>query len=511
VKHEPEAPTPVHPPLEPEQATFAHSDTAPTRAAPVLNDPGLRPGDHLGQFVLVRTIGSGGMGWVWAATDPTLGRSVAIKTMRSELASDVTIRERFLREAKAQAAVRHPQVAEVYTVGEQAGVPYFVMPLLVGETLSTRLKRAGVLPLPDVLRIGRQVAEGLGAAHQKGLIHRDVKPGNVWLNAPSGDVLLLDFGIVRMPDPGPLGDPITNTGMVIGTPAYMAPEQAAGKRVDARADLFSLGVLLYEMSTGVHPFRHESLYTTLTALANTDPPMPNVVRPQVPAVVADLIDRLLAKDPADRWPTTAGEVAGYLGRMETPEGATVTLPRRRRKDPNRNWRRFAPVLLALLFAPVGCFAWRGVFLAPTPVTTAPPTPAEFLRQFADRLREQPIENTSVDVNRNGLLGNERKNTHRFKGTTGVPVLSEVRDGRAAVRIPYDGVYDRTSVELGFYTTPETKSVRGVVLATLQANGGGVRVTGFEHAETDGEVTDRSHNAQKGARAAVETLVNRTAR
>ena len=268
-------------------------------------------------FTIIRQLGEGGMGRVLEAQDSKLGRRVAIKEMRPELSLDSAARGRFLREARAAAAVRHDHIVPIYHVGEQDGAPFLVMPLLQGESLADRLDR-GAMPPADVARVGREAASGLAAAHAAGLIHRDIKPANIWLEVPNGRALILDFGLARLTDGA---DALTRPGSVLGTPAYLAPEQANGLPLDARADLFSLGVTLYHAATGTRPFQGPTLTSILRAVAEHNPPPPHEVNPAVPVPLSDLIMRLLAKSPADR-PASAAAVAEELA----GGGPTVTLP-----------------------------------------------------------------------------------------------------------------------------------------------------------------------------------------
>lgn len=490
----------------PDPVTSALNNTAPTllaTAAPTGFE--FRPGMVLGTFVLVRLIGQGGMGQVWEADDTRLPRKVAVKVMRPDLAGNPTVRGRFVREVNAQARVLHPHVVPLYQIGDHGGIPYFVMPLLRGETLADRLRREGSLPLAELLRIGREIAEGLDAAHKQGLIHRDVKPSNVWLNEADGCVLLLDFGIARAPEVASEDEPVTSTGMLLGTPAYMAPEQAAGRKVDERADLFSLGVLLYEMATDVQPFRSDSVYSTLTALATVQPPSAITLRADLPPVLCDLIDRLMEKSPDGRWPTSAGELASLLGRLASSEAETVFLPPR--PQPRRRSYRWLAVLLSLLLIPAAYFGWRMV-QTPTPVVHGA-TPDERLREFVAQLREQPIEHRCEGVNKNGILVNVKQNKLRFTGVTGVPVCSDLEGGKATVSIGYEGTYVRDLIQL-IGKVNETKSLGGTIRVSVTVNESGLRVTGYEVMATHGEVTDANHDGQRCARAAVEALVNRGA-
>ncbi len=245
------------------------------------------------------------MGVVLAAEDIQLGRRVALKVMRRSLAANPRARQRFLREARATAALRHDNVVTIYQVGEEGGVPFLAMELLDGEALEERLRRVGRLPPAEVLRIGRETAQALAAAHAKGLIHRDIKPGNLWLEKDSNRVKVLDFGLAYS---AAEDVQLTQSGTVVGTPTYMAPEQARGESVDGRSDLFSLGCVLYRALTGREPFRGPNVMATLAALATQDPRPVRELAPEVPPALADLVRKLLAKNPADRYPSASALV-----------------------------------------------------------------------------------------------------------------------------------------------------------------------------------------------------------
>ncbi|HEV3263036.1 MAG TPA: serine/threonine-protein kinase, partial [Gemmataceae bacterium] len=267
---------------------------------------------RLGPYRILKVLGAGGMGVVFEAEDPHLDRLVALKAMLPALASNPLARQRFLREAKAAAAIEHDHIIVINEVGEERGVPFLAMPLLKGESLDDRLKREGKLPVTEVLRIGREVAVGLAAAHEHGLIHRDIKPGNIWLEGSRARVKILDFGVARVAaDTAHL----TQSGVIVGTPAYMAPEQTRGGTVDQRADLFSLGCVLYRMATGEQPFKGTDTISILAALALDNPPTPRELDPNIPAALSDLVMQLLAKDPAGR-PASARAVAAMLEALE---------------------------------------------------------------------------------------------------------------------------------------------------------------------------------------------------
>jgi serine/threonine protein kinase len=276
---------------------------------------------RLGAYRVLRVIGVGGMGVVYEAEEPVLERRVALKVLLPALAASVSARQRFLREARAAAKVEHERIVPIFQVGEDRGMPYLAMPLLKGESLEQRLAREGRLPADEVMRIGREVAEALDAAHAHGLIHRDVKPANIWLEGPAARVKLLDFGLARSLE---TDTPLTQQGSLVGSPAFMAPEQAAGEPTDARCDLFSLGCVLYRASTGRLPFEGINLLTTLLAVMHKQPPAPFEVFSALPAPLSALIMQLLAKKPQDR-PATAAAVIEAMSAMRavTPSSAAI--------------------------------------------------------------------------------------------------------------------------------------------------------------------------------------------
>ena len=265
----------------------------------------------VGGFRVIREIGRGGMGIVLAAEDTHLKRLVAVKLIATEFATNPAARDRFLREARAVAKIEHENVVPILHVGEDAGQLYLVMPLLKGETLDARLRRDTRLPVDELQRIGREVAAGLAAAHAVGLVHRDVKPANIWLEAGTGRVKLLDFGLAKPTEEADADAHLTDTGAVMGTAYYMAPEQAEGKPVDSRTDLFSLGAVLYHAATGQRPFRGETKLAVLIAVTSDTPPRAEKLNTSLPPRLAALLRALLEKNPKDR-PASATEVIAEL-------------------------------------------------------------------------------------------------------------------------------------------------------------------------------------------------------
>lgn len=301
-------------------------------------------------YTLGRLLGSGGFARVYAARDTRLERDVAVKMLRPELASSGEPLARFQREARALAGVRHPNVIDIYTVGEAGGAAYFVMPLVEGQSLRDLLDRAGKLEVEEARRILTESCRGLEAAHRAGVIHRDVKPANILLEGEGRRVLLTDFGIARAVEEGDAG--LTTRGTFVGTPRYMSPEQAAGDPVDPRSDLYSLGVVAYEMLAGRPPFQDQATHALVLDHIAGEPPELRTLRPDCSEALAGVVHRCLAKAPDDRWPD-----AGELGRaLETGPGVELAPRLGRPGAPEedaapelRRFRRRAPaVALATL-------------------------------------------------------------------------------------------------------------------------------------------------------------------
>ncbi len=309
---------------EASQAATLTGATAPLLGAALsCLAPPEQPGHlgRLGPYEIYEEIGRGGMGVVLKAFDSKLERLVAIKVLAPHLAADDLARKRFIREAQAAAAVRHEHVVTIYGVDEADGVPYIVMEYVRGPSLADRLERGGPLEWQEVARIGKEIASGLAAAHAQGLVHRDVKPGNILLE-DGQRVKITDFGLARTVDEvqlahvGPRPETgidlrLTQVGLVAGTPQYMAPEQARGAPVDHRADLFSLGSVLYALCAGRPPFVGDTLVAVLYNVCEQTPPPLSQLHSNLPYWLISLIEKLQAKDPAERC-QSAAEVAELL-------------------------------------------------------------------------------------------------------------------------------------------------------------------------------------------------------
>jgi hypothetical protein len=278
----------------------------------------------LGSYDVLRLIGRGGMGIVFLARDRALDRLVAIKLLLPDMAASGAARRRFAREAKAAAAVVHEHVVAIHAVDTlPSGVPYLVMQYIAGKSVQELIDRGKAPALAEILRIGSQAAGALSAAHAQGLIHRDIKPANILLENGVERVKITDFGLARAVD----DDTVSRPGVVGGTPQYMSPEQASGEPIDHRTDLFSLGSVLYALCTGQAPFRGNTLMATLKCVCEQTPRPIRTINPEVPSWLVKIIERLHAKDPADRY-DSAAQVADLLGRClaHVQQPASAPLP-----------------------------------------------------------------------------------------------------------------------------------------------------------------------------------------
>ena len=309
------------------------------------SDPLGLAGRTISHFVLREALGAGGMGVVYRADDTRLGRAVALKFLLPPYNLDAAAKTRFLREAKAVAALDHPNLCALYEVGtSDDGWLFLAMALYEGETLRARLTREGLIPLRDAIDITRQIAQGLHAAHSAGIVHRDLKPGNVML-LPDGTVRILDFGLAKVRDQS-----VTETGGAFGTVSFMSPEQILAGEVDGRADLWALGVVLYEMLTGRKPFGGEEEVAIAHAIIHDEPQLPSTHRKGLPAALEGLVLRLLRKDPAKR-PADAAELLGELARIRTFGDGPIDVMRTRwRRSSRRIANMIRPVSGGLLLA-----------------------------------------------------------------------------------------------------------------------------------------------------------------
>ncbi len=267
------------------------------------------PPGTLGRYKVLKELGRGSMGVVYLGKDPTIQRFVAIKTMRLDEIDDMDelqdLRSRFFREAESTGRLSHPNIVTIFDAGEEQGLGYIAMEMLQGTTLKQWSRKPNLLPLEKLIPILATVAEAMDYAHQQGVVHRDIKPANIMVT--NDDVVkIMDFGIAKMATSSK-----TQTDIVLGTPVYMSPEQVAGKKVDGRSDIFSLGVVMFELLTGRPPFLADNVSALLFAIAHTPHTSVKAIRPDLPPMMKDIIDRALQKDPVHRY-RRAGDLAMEL-------------------------------------------------------------------------------------------------------------------------------------------------------------------------------------------------------
>jgi tetratricopeptide (TPR) repeat protein len=411
----------------------------------------LRPDRQLGPYQITSRIGAGGMGEVYRARDPRLGRDVAIKVLPSSFAQDPGRLRRFEQEARAAAALNHPNIVVLYDIGTQEGTPYLVQELLVGESLQQLLAPGGELPMRKAVQYAVQIAEGLDAAHRKGIVHRDLKPSNVFVTT-DGHVKILDFGLAKLVDPPmsresisekPTADMGTGEGVVLGTVGYMAPEQVRGQAVDHRADIFALGCVLYEMLSGQRAFVGDSAADVLSAILSKDPAPLSLATGEISPALDGIVRRCLEKRAEERF-SSAHDVA--LALALTSGAVSQQVPPRR----HRGWVR--PLLVAgravalLVAMGLGLWVWRG----------APPTAAP-----------------TLDPQRVAVAG--------FENRTGTPALDAV--GQMAADAIKDGLarIDTIKVVPG---APATHAARAIpragndpAQALAEATGAGLVISG----------------------------------
>lgn len=376
--------------------------------------PFLQPSDHLedlgrlGPYRVLQLVGRGGMGVVFRGFDPKLQRVVAIKVLSSQMAANAVARSRFEREARSIAAVTHPSIVVIHAVDETFDPPYLVMEFVAGKSLSQKLESQGAFSTKETLRISIQIADGLAAAHRQGVIHRDIKPANILLENGIERVKLTDFGLAKAIEDVSM----THSGEISGTPQFMSPEQCRGMRLDARSDLFSLGAVMYAMTTGSPPFPGKNILAVMQQVCEQQPTDLRAVNPDLPKWLAEVIERLMSKEPERRY-RSAAEVASLLRKrlaslqaprvpakeVEPPpvgdERSATTNVRLQR----RSWWAFVGSIATLAIAALGTmyFAWpksdRAAIAA---------KPLEHLRLPASPSSEDAVAANAVTVGTNLL-------------------------------------------------------------------------------------------------------------
>ncbi len=332
----------------------------------------LQPGQRIGAYSILRLLGAGGSGEVWRARDDRLGRDVAIKVLLPHHSSDAEHVRRFAEEARTAGALNHPNVLTVHDAGEHRGVPFLVSECLEGRSLRQRMD-AGRIPVPETMGIALGIARGLAAAHARGIIHRDLKPENTFIADDGGAVKILDFGLATLESS--LGrfqdqEEQAKTGVIVGTAGYMAPEQVRGEEVDARTDLFALGVMLYEMLEGRHPFRRPSIFETLNAVLTDDPPPPLTTQGEEPSALSQVVMRLLQRSPGARF-QSAIDLAWALEQVAAARPATGARPSSRSgMTPRWRFRGLEAIAASIATAAVLMGSWW-MLSKPPPLVRGP--------------------------------------------------------------------------------------------------------------------------------------------
>ncbi|MFO0820127.1 MAG: serine/threonine-protein kinase [Pirellulales bacterium] len=395
----------------------------------------------LKEYEVISILGQGGYGIVFEAWDKVLDRRIAIKVLTPDLAHQAISRRRFIREARAAAAINHPNVVTVFGVEESGAFPFLVMELLRGRSLRERLRRDPKLDLLDILRIGVQIAQGLAAAHAQGIVHRDVKPGNILLVDETPRVKITDFGLARV-----TADNIdfTSGGIAVGTPGYMSPEQVRGEELDTRSDLFALGCVLYAMFTGHSPFHGRSIIDIARRIDSFEPPRLRELGKAVPEFMDALVFRLLRKRAEDRY-QSAAEVADILNRHlallnQTPTDRLPAAFQRQLLEEQKVMASRSQLSTLAIAAVVAAVVGGGVYLATNRIANPPPHPGMALLPAGTELGRNPNGASAVEAPAPRLKTVSVAQKGEADCRTLAEAISRVASG-GTIRVTDDGVYD----------------------------------------------------------------------
>ncbi|MDA2935310.1 protein kinase, partial [Acidobacteria bacterium AH-259-D05] len=419
-------------------------------------------GKTISHYKVLEKIGQGGMGEVFLAQDTTLDRKVAMKFLPEQMLQNPTARKRFLREAKSAAALNHPYICKIYEVGESEGKSFISMEYIQGETLQEQLAK-GPLPLKDALRTSVEIAEALEGAHKSNIVHRDLKPSNIMLT-PEGHVKVMDFGLAKRitrvegQDEEEITTKLTKDDSILGTVPYMSPEQLRGQEVDARSDIFSFGVALYEMLTGVHPFKKSGhMETAHAVLSETAPPLSRYTE-DIPLLLQHTVKKMLAKEPSQRYQlihdvrTDLSELMDDIVVSSTNRSETDSVVRTPRElataEGQRSWRRMVPwlVVCTVLSAVVASF---GVWSVLRPVTSTLPSPRRFSISISEALALDP----GLSLSANGQYLAYLTGAGIDKALYLRP-MDQLQVTRLATRVESDSFFSPDGQSLGFFSWDE---------------------------------------------------------
>ncbi len=427
----------------------------------------LTAGALLGPYEILAPAGAGGMGEVYKARDTRLDRTVAIKVLPSHLSSDVQLKQRFEREAKSISALQHPHICALFDVGSQDGVDFLVMEFLEGETLSERVQQKGALPIEQVLKIGIEVADAMEKAHRQGILHRDLKPGNIMLTKAGAK--LMDFGLAKasglavaasgsataltaaVTRTSPVS-PVTQAGTIVGTFQYMSPEQLEGKEADARSDIFAYGAVLYEMATGKRAFEGKSQISVMSAILEKEPEPISTIQPTIPPAFEHVVKRALAKDPDERWQTAADLKSELKWISQTSSSARAVSPGVKRKR-YQKWMAMAGiavVAVAVTAATMWMFGW-GRSAEAVQAFILPPEGGQFI--FTGQGAGPPVispDGTKVVFQASAPEGKRLLWVRAIRSLTPLPIA-----GTEGAMYPF---WSPDSKEVGFFQTGKLKRV-----------------------------------------------------
>ena len=441
---------------------------------------------NYGRYQIVSELGHGAMGMVYQAHDPQIDRLVALKVLREDRLTTQDYVQRFLKEATAIGRLSHAGIVTVYDVGQDHGTIYIAMEFLEGQPLD-QLAAGRKMPLADVVRIGAQVARALHYAHDRGIVHRDIKPPNIIITN-EGTAKVTDFGIAHIDDPD--GQQMTRAGEILGTPVYMAPEQVMGQPVDGRSDLYSLGVILYELTTGQRPFKGENLAAVFRAITQDTPLPPEQLNPDIPPALARLIVQSMAKEPADRF-ATGRELAELIDHCLDSPDHTEEISR----PPAR--RRFVPVILAgvlvILLIGTGLVGYQ--YLRQSVPKVAPP-PTDFTPQ-QDRAKttEQPqTSKAQQHTPEPSRTANQRIDSTASRHN----VLPEPDTAQPDKKSPENTAVNRLQEEEAAQSIDELFS----------GDGQGEKITGSAQPDTASEKTEQKENnvSSEAAQKSEDTVI-----